>query len=85
MSHDISKTLKNLSGWLQKIYENVYSINNDNDPLVKSNEEDLIGLVESIENIKTIITKKKEVIKSQLLEEVNNGTIYTCCPCYVTN
>ena len=65
--------MKSLSGNLQKIYENVYTINNENDPLIKSNEEDLIGLVESIENIKTIITKKKETIKSQLLSEVDNG------------
>ena len=71
---DITKTLKKLSSCMLRIYENVNSIVNENDVMAKTNEEDLIGLVEAIENVKLIISKKKEVLRCPLLTEIEDET-----------
>ena len=54
------------------IYKNVKTIVHEADPLSKSNEEDLIGIVEAIENIKVIISKKKESVKIPFLKQIKN-------------
>jgi hypothetical protein len=70
-----------------KIYENVQKIisqqhkkdslkiSDSIDGLTKTNEEDLIGLVEAIENVKLIINKKKESLKCSLLRGFNSSNI----------
>lgn len=81
---DVTVTLKNLSNCMLKIYENVQKIisqqgkkdslkmSDSIDGLTKTNEEDLIGLVEAIENVKLIINKKKESLKCPLLKGFSN-------------
>ena len=71
---DCTVTLKKLSVCMLKIYQNVDQIINQHDNLAKTNEEDLIGLVEAIENVKLIINKKKEALKWSILQEYQHDS-----------
>ena len=70
---DITKILIKLTDNLQKIYKNVDKIVNEQDGNTKTNEEDLILLVESIEELKIVINKKKEQLKCPLFEGIVNN------------
>lgn len=70
---DITKILTKLTDNMQKIYINVNKIVNEQDHMVKTNEEDLIFLVEAIEELKIVINKKKEQLKCPLFKDIKDN------------
>lgn len=73
---DITQTLKKLTNSMLAVYRNVSTIINDVDTPIKTNQEDLIALVEAIENVKCIISKKKSSLKSPVLNNLNDDLKY---------
>ena len=67
---DITNILTKLTLNMKKIYKNVNKIVNVQDWMAKTNEEDLILLVEAIEELKIVIIKKKDQLKCPLFQGI---------------